>query len=170
MPFGFKKNRSKVEIYSKNETDSLLTSLINSINNLLKGKQDTLIAGDNITIKNNVISANSSQVVSTDYVSLYKADSIRGITSGELSQSYKNFKDLVVVFSNYVNDENNERQPMTIPVCYINSDSDGTWFLANFCTKDVNRYVRIKFTSETSFSINSDEVNNYNVKEIFGRY
>jgi hypothetical protein len=168
--FGIKKNKSKEAIYSKSETDNLLILLRNTIENLLSGKQNNLIAGDNITIENNVISANSSQAISTEYVSLYKVDNIRGITSGELNQSYKNFKDIVVVFSNYVNDDLNERQLMTIPVCYINSDSDGTWFLANFCTKDLNRYVRIKFTSETNFSINSDEVSNYNVKEIFGRY
>lgn len=75
--------------YNKSEIDNKITTIDNEINT----KQDTLIAGNNITIQNNTISANVPQVDLSNYYNKQEIDGKVDTINNELNEK-ANISDL----------------------------------------------------------------------------
>lgn len=69
--------------YNKSEIDSKITTIDNELNT----KQDTLTAGNNITISNNVISANVPQIDLSDYYNKQEIDTTINSVNGKVANN-----------------------------------------------------------------------------------
>lgn len=129
----------------------------------LAKKQGVLTVGDNITIdENNKISAN---IVTKDYTRLYSDFTVTENKSMTLIESYKNFKEVMLLAKS----TSGYYSILYIPTFIINDDINT--FTIWCRTSGLTVSVRVLFTSETTASsiCENDNVANFcEVVEVYG--
>ena len=104
-----------------------------------------------------------NEALDTKYTELYSNSSMSN-TTGTLSEAYTNFQEIMVIFGSHTD----ERQIMTIPTEYINTDHTAQKFYANFSFQSYDRRVYIIFDTETTFTKKSNSDSEYGIRKIYG--
>jgi hypothetical protein len=102
-----------------------------------------------------------NEALDEDCVQLFSGNKF--VNSGELKESYKNFRFIVIKFGNLA-DSDKERQIQTIPTDLIIDDEK---YCGNLTLPGYDRRMFIKFSDETKFEAISP-MSDYCVREIYG--
>ena len=147
--------------YNKSEIDNKLTTIDNEI----ATKQDTLTAGNNITITNNVISANVPQIDLSNYYTKNQIDSQVNTINGEI-----NTKQDKLIAGNNITISNNEisanvdlsnyynKQEIDTTISRVNSNvSNNTNDITNLKAKDTQLESTIN-TNKQNITTNTSDI------------